>query len=171
MLDKSSTPSRLYARSRAPTDPPHPFSNGSWLQEDRPSCGLSQCACRQTRRGIEIRHPALGPEDPIAEQKTTRTQSSLGSEFAPASGEVHSRVLSPTRRSLPWPRGASRVLSSCARGSAPGVNKASSSSRSISDDHPTYNFCRVPESVFNAFLRSSSKGAYYNDHIRDRYQC
>jgi hypothetical protein len=35
----------------------------------------------------------------------------------------------------------------------------------------TYNFCRVPESVFSAFLRSSSKGAYYNDHIRDRYQC
>jgi hypothetical protein len=35
----------------------------------------------------------------------------------------------------------------------------------------TYDFCRVPESVFNAFLRSSSKGTYYNDHIKDRYQC
>lgn len=35
----------------------------------------------------------------------------------------------------------------------------------------TYDFCRVPENVFNAFLKSSSKGAYYNNHIRDRYQC
>lgn len=35
----------------------------------------------------------------------------------------------------------------------------------------TYDFCRVPESVFNGLLRARSKGGYYNDHIRDRYQC
>jgi hypothetical protein len=35
----------------------------------------------------------------------------------------------------------------------------------------TYDFCRVPEGVFNGLLRASSKGAYYNDHIRDRYPC
>lgn len=35
----------------------------------------------------------------------------------------------------------------------------------------TYDFCRVPKEVFQAFLNSYSKGAYYNDYIRDRYQC
>lgn len=35
----------------------------------------------------------------------------------------------------------------------------------------TYDFCRVPESVFEGLLHASSKGRYYNDHIRDRYQC
>ena len=35
----------------------------------------------------------------------------------------------------------------------------------------TYAFCRVPRSVFQAFLHSSSKGAYYDQYIRDRYQC
>ena len=38
-------------------------------------------------------------------------------------------------------------------------------------DGGTYDFCRVPERVFRAFLHASSKGAYYTDHIRDRYQC
>lgn len=35
----------------------------------------------------------------------------------------------------------------------------------------SYDFCRVPESVFNGFLNARSKGSYYNDKIRDRYQC
>lgn len=35
----------------------------------------------------------------------------------------------------------------------------------------TYDFCRVPENVFNGLLNAHSKGGYYNDHIRDRYQC
>jgi KTSC domain len=35
----------------------------------------------------------------------------------------------------------------------------------------TYDFCRVPETVFTGLLNSPSKGRYYNDHIRDRYQC
>jgi hypothetical protein len=35
----------------------------------------------------------------------------------------------------------------------------------------TYDFCRVPENVFNGLLHARSKGTYYNDNIRDRYQC
>lgn len=35
----------------------------------------------------------------------------------------------------------------------------------------TYDFCKVPESVFNGLLSARSKGSYYNNHIRDRYQC
>lgn len=35
----------------------------------------------------------------------------------------------------------------------------------------SYDFCGVPIHVFEGLMRASSKGAYYNDHIRDRYQC
>ena len=35
----------------------------------------------------------------------------------------------------------------------------------------TYDFCNVPEHIFNGLLSASSKGTYYNDYIRDRYQC
>ena len=35
----------------------------------------------------------------------------------------------------------------------------------------TYDFCRVPKHIFEGFQRASSKGIYYNSHIRDRYQC
>lgn len=35
----------------------------------------------------------------------------------------------------------------------------------------TYTFGGVPQHVFDAFLSSSSKGRYYDLHIRDRYQC
>jgi len=35
----------------------------------------------------------------------------------------------------------------------------------------TYDFCHVPEHIFQGLLRAGSKGSYYNDHIRDRYQC
>jgi len=35
----------------------------------------------------------------------------------------------------------------------------------------TYDFCRVPPHVYNGLLSASSKGTYYNDHIRDKYQC
>ncbi|WP_366523776.1 KTSC domain-containing protein [Nevskia ramosa] len=34
-----------------------------------------------------------------------------------------------------------------------------------------YDFCRVPRYIFEGLLTASSKGSYYNDHIRDRYQC
>lgn len=35
----------------------------------------------------------------------------------------------------------------------------------------TYTFCRVPQSVYQAFLRASSKGSFYHDHIKDKYDC
>lgn len=35
----------------------------------------------------------------------------------------------------------------------------------------TYDFCGVPESVFDDLLKARSKGVYYNEHIRDRYPC
>ena len=35
----------------------------------------------------------------------------------------------------------------------------------------TYDFCRVPQHVFDGLMRAASTGAYYNDHIKDRYQC
>ena len=35
----------------------------------------------------------------------------------------------------------------------------------------SYGFCRVPAHVWEGLLRSASKGTYYNNHIRDRYQC
>lgn len=35
----------------------------------------------------------------------------------------------------------------------------------------SYDFCRVPQHVYEAFIQSRSKGSYYNDHIKDRYQC
>ena len=30
----------------------------------------------------------------------------------------------------------------------------------------TYTYCRVPQSVFDGLLRSSSKGTYYDHHIK-----
>lgn len=38
------------------------------------------------------------------------------------------------------------------------------------DDGP-YSFCRVPQRIYDGLCRAPSKGTYYNDHIRDRYQC
>lgn len=35
----------------------------------------------------------------------------------------------------------------------------------------SYDFCRVPQDVHERFMRSSSKGTFYNDRIRGRYQC
>jgi len=35
----------------------------------------------------------------------------------------------------------------------------------------SYNYCGVPQSIYEAFMRSFSKGTYYNSHIKDRYQC
>jgi len=34
-----------------------------------------------------------------------------------------------------------------------------------------YDFCGVPESVHSGLMRAFSKGTYYNEHIKDRYQC
>ena len=35
----------------------------------------------------------------------------------------------------------------------------------------TYTFCRVPSHIFDGLLASISKGTYYNNYIRDKYQC
>lgn len=35
----------------------------------------------------------------------------------------------------------------------------------------TYDFCGVPQELYERFMRSDSKGQFYNDYIRDRYQC
>ena len=34
-----------------------------------------------------------------------------------------------------------------------------------------YTFCRVPQHIFNGLLTASSKGTYYDRHIRDKYHC
>jgi hypothetical protein len=34
-----------------------------------------------------------------------------------------------------------------------------------------YDFCGVPQHVFEGLLRASSKGGYYNDYIKDRCPC
>ena len=35
----------------------------------------------------------------------------------------------------------------------------------------SYDFCRVPPNVHADFMRAYSKGIYYNQYIKDRYQC
>jgi hypothetical protein len=35
----------------------------------------------------------------------------------------------------------------------------------------TYDFCGVPSSIFEGLLKATSKGGYYNDCIKDCYQC
>jgi hypothetical protein len=35
----------------------------------------------------------------------------------------------------------------------------------------TYDFCRVPQHIFDGLLRAGSKGRYYDIHIRGRYHC
>ena len=34
-----------------------------------------------------------------------------------------------------------------------------------------YDFCRVPQYIFQELLKANSKGTYYNENIRDKYQC
>ena len=35
----------------------------------------------------------------------------------------------------------------------------------------TYDFCGVPQHIYQGLMRAISKGTYYNDHIKDRYPC
>ena len=35
----------------------------------------------------------------------------------------------------------------------------------------TYDFCNVPQRIFDGLRQASSKGTYYHDHIRDHYHC
>ena len=34
-----------------------------------------------------------------------------------------------------------------------------------------YQYFDVPEAVYTALMRASSKGRYMNDHVRDHYRC
>ncbi len=34
-----------------------------------------------------------------------------------------------------------------------------------------YDFCRVPVHVYKSFINASSIGEYYNDYIKNKYQC
>jgi len=34
-----------------------------------------------------------------------------------------------------------------------------------------YDFCGVPETIYQGLMTASSKGTYYNAHIKDRYPC
>lgn len=34
-----------------------------------------------------------------------------------------------------------------------------------------YDYCGVPQSVWDGLVRASSKGRYFNQHIDGRYQC
>lgn len=62
-----------------------------------------------------------------------------------------------------------RVSSSAIR--AIGYDATTRSMKITFTEGHTYDFCGVPEGVFNGLLHASSKGRYYNDHIRDQYQC
>jgi KTSC domain len=43
--------------------------------------------------------------------------------------------------------------------------------RFTSGSGKAYDFCNVPKHIYESLLSASSKGTYYNNHIRDRYQC
>lgn len=62
-----------------------------------------------------------------------------------------------------------RVNSSAIRGV--GYDQSTHRMRITFEQGHSYDFCGVPIHVFEGLMRASSKGAYYNDHIRDRYQC
>lgn len=55
--------------------------------------------------------------------------------------------------------------------SAVGYNPDTQQLRIKFKDGGTYNFCRVPPSIADGFLTSSSKGSYYDRHIRGKYHC
>lgn len=35
----------------------------------------------------------------------------------------------------------------------------------------SYDYCGVPQELYERFMNTYSKGRFYNDHIRDRFQC
>lgn len=54
---------------------------------------------------------------------------------------------------------------------AVGYDRASRRLRIRFTSGRSYDFCGVPPEVFDRFMASTSKGRFYNDHIRDRYRC
>lgn len=41
---------------------------------------------------------------------------------------------------------------------------------SFQQEH-SYDFCGIPDHVYEELMTASSKDTYYNDSTRDRYQC
>ena len=39
------------------------------------------------------------------------------------------------------------------------------------NNHITYDYCNVPEELFQEFLDSISKGTFYDQNIKDKYNC
>ena len=62
-----------------------------------------------------------------------------------------------------------QVRSSAIR--AVGYNQSTNRMRITFEQGNSYDFCGVPIHVYDSLMRASSKGGFYNDHIRDRYQC
>ena len=54
---------------------------------------------------------------------------------------------------------------------AVGYDKLTQRLRITFEQGDSYDFCRVPVHIYEGLMRASSKGSFYNDHIRDRYQC
>jgi hypothetical protein len=41
----------------------------------------------------------------------------------------------------------------------------------LENSDPYYEYCGVPESIFQGLVSASSVGRYYNEYIKDRYDC
>jgi hypothetical protein len=54
---------------------------------------------------------------------------------------------------------------------AVGYDPATRRMRITFDQGDSYDFCGVPLHIYEGLMRAPSKGVYYNDRIRDRYQC
>ena len=61
------------------------------------------------------------------------------------------------------------VISNAIR--AVGYDQSTQRLRITFEQGDSYDFCGVPAQVYEGLMRATSKGTYYNDHIRDRYQC
>lgn len=62
-----------------------------------------------------------------------------------------------------------QVQSSAIR--AVGYDPSTLRMRIIFEQGDGYDFCGVPSQIYDGLMRAVSKGTYYNDYIRDRYQC
>lgn len=62
-----------------------------------------------------------------------------------------------------------RVSSSNVR--SVGYDEASNTLEVEFNSGGVYQYYSVPESVYSALMRASSKGSYLNDHVKDRYRC
>ena len=54
---------------------------------------------------------------------------------------------------------------------AVGYDQSTRRMRIAFEQGDSYDFCGVPLHVYDGLMSASSKGTYYNDHIRGWYQC